>query len=87
MGVFIIIPTKAEHSLDKVIQEQFPEDSYRLPLGQFAIAFNGPAKALSDQLGISDGSSGLGVVASIASYYGRAPTDFWEWLKIKMERD
>jgi hypothetical protein len=26
------------------------------------------------------------IVAPISSYYGRGPTDMWEWLKSRMER-
>lgn len=39
---------------------------------------------LSDRLGISDGGSGAAIVVRVESYFGRAPSDVWEWIRAKM---
>ena len=84
--MFVVIPTSPDHKLDQVIGASFPKDHYKLPLGQWMISFDGTSKELSDKLGISEGTNGLGVVAAINGYFGRAPTGLWEWMKAKMEK-
>ena len=80
MAIFLIVPTGMEAELERAIQEKLPKKYYRLPRGEYVVSFSGTSKDLSDALGITDGRSGLGLVASIGGYHGRAPNDLWEWL-------
>ena len=89
MAVFIVVPTlpKAEikPGLKAAINEsQLPH--YQLTNGETLIAFKGTSKELSDLLKISDGTNGPAIVAAISSYFGRAPTDIWEWVSANWDQ-
>lgn len=89
MAIFLVIPTvpKAEIKPElkaKITEHQLPH--YLLNNGGYLVAFNGTSKELSDRLEISEGQSGTAIVASIGSYYGRAPNDVWEWMSAHWER-
>lgn len=80
-------PINDAEALNMAISEKFGNNAYQLPgAGAWLISYDGTAKELSDALGITDGSPGTGVIVSVGSYYGRAPTDIWEWMKVRMER-
>ncbi len=81
MAVFIIVPTAESATLESAIKEQFPEDSLRLPRGEWLVKFGGTTTELSNLLKISGGVSGNALVAGMSGYYGHAPTNIWEWLK------
>jgi hypothetical protein len=87
MGMFMLNPTNNAEALGKAVSEKLGNDAYQLPgAGAWLISYDGTAKELSDALGITDGSVGTGVIVTVGSYYGRAPTDIWEWMKVRMER-
>lgn len=95
MPIFMVIPiggnTQAvEQAATTLIA---PADRYPLPnqSGWF-VWFDGTTVELSKFLGITGQEHGEAspvgstVVALISSYYGRGPTDMWEWLKTRFER-
>lgn len=87
MGVFLITPIAEPDRVGKVVADRFKQDAYSIPRTQsWLVAFGGTTKELSDTLGISDGSVGTGIIVPVTNYYGRAPTDIWEWIKNRMER-
>lgn len=87
MGVFLLTPINNAERLGKAISTRFGKDSYAVPqTHSWLVAFDGTTKELSDELGITDGSGGTGIVVPVVNYYGRAPTDLWEWVKNRMER-
>lgn len=47
----------------------------------FLISHPGSAKQISDDIGITDGRRGNGMVAEMASYYGRLDPGVWTWIK------
>ena len=55
------------------------------------VSFKGTTVELSHLLGVTnptnEGGFPLGsvIIASIGSYYGRGPTQMWEWLKTRAE--
>jgi hypothetical protein len=49
------------------------------------VAGTGTAQEVSIGLGVNTGGIGSTIVFSTAGYYGRAPTNIWEWIKAKME--
>lgn len=57
----------------------------------FLVSFKGTSIELSNLIGITSADRGqpstLGsaMVTTVASYYGRGPTDMWEWLKTRFE--
>lgn len=82
MTLLVVIPTESStESLDKKITEMFGNLSYRLPRGEWLVAYGGTSKQLSDELGISSGEIGPGaVVLAFNGYWGRASTAVWEWI-------
>ncbi len=85
MPVFVVIPDLEKQQTEARIRERFTNQSYRLPQGEWLVAFNGTTKELSDLLGISQGENGASAfVVAIAGYYGRAPSDIWEWLNARV---
>jgi len=48
---------------------------------------DGPVRELAIQLGVRGGGAddplADGIVLSVGTYSGRAPTDLWEWLRAK----
>lgn len=49
------------------------------------IASSGTAQELSNKLGVTEGDLGSTIIFSTAGYYGRAPSNIWEWIKAKLE--
>lgn len=88
MSIFVVIPSKDGAQIEQAIQTASRDGSmsyYSLPKGEFFVSFKGTSRELSDALGITDGANGLAIVAAISSYYGRASTDVWEWVKTHWE--
>ena len=84
MAVFVIIPTANEAQIAATLNGRVDLKKHQMPKGEWLVSYEGTSKMLSDELGISDGANGTGAVFSIGGYYGRAPTDIWEWLKQNM---
>lgn len=88
MTIFAVIPTRDEHKLAETLRsaEAAGQLAYlALPRGEYLVSFKGTSVELSNLLGITDGENGLGLVLAISSYYGRASTDTWEWVKTHWE--
>ena len=55
------------------------------------VSFPGTTKELSDKLAVTGQAPGVKseigsvLLTSIGTYYGRGPSDMWEWLKTRME--
>lgn len=88
MAIFLVVPTGDQTGIQKALLDHKGRgdlDFIDLPLAGFFVSYHGTSQELSGLIGISDGSSGNGVVASVGSYYGRAPTNIWDWVKSRME--
>lgn len=87
MSIFLITPINEPEKVSSAVAEKFGGECYQIPkTASWVVFFAGTTVELSDQLGITNGENGTGVVVSIANYYGRAPIDLWEWMKTRMER-
>jgi hypothetical protein len=79
--------------VDEVVTQHIPErDRHKLTGGAgWLISYQGTSVELSNLLGISGQAQGQipslssVLITSIGAYYGRGPTDMWEWLKTRME--
>lgn len=84
MAIFVIVPISNAHGIEKTLEEQKALeklDFMKLPTSGFVVSFSGTAQELSSISGVSEGASGTGLVAAVSSYYGRAPTNIWDWIK------
>lgn len=86
MPVFAIVSTSDPAKIRTVLNNKFAENHIQLPRGSGWLVFapNATAQEVSNQLGVSEGESGTGIVFAIAGYWGRAPTNVWEWLSVKI---
>jgi hypothetical protein len=67
--------------LASVILEKFQNAFMQIAPGQWLVSAKATtAQQISDQLGITDGTNGSGIVFAISGYYGRAPNNIWEWI-------
>lgn len=69
------------------------EDRFPLQNGAgWLVCYSGTSTELSNMLGVTGQAQGVAATLSsvlitrIASYYGRGPSDMWEWLKTRFER-
>lgn len=95
MPIYIAIslqPTQTK--LDEaVIANVLTHDCHRLQNDRgWLIKYDGTTVELSNALGITGQAKGQpspvgsAIVAPIGAYYGRGPTDMWEWLKTRFEQ-
>ena len=85
MTIFALMLPTAEPRLAEKIAEVFPADHLRVSDTQWLVSSGGTTQDISAKLGISDGTSGAAIVLAVSSYFGRAPTNIWEWMKVKLE--
>jgi hypothetical protein len=85
MAVFAVLPLRPSPTLEEEIRRHFRDDSLQLPNGDWLISYSGTAVKLSETLQVTDGKSGAAVIVQVSSYYGRAPTNIWDWIKTKLE--
>ena len=87
MTIFSVIVTGEARpgALKERLTKQFADDHIAITSNAWLVAGKGPSQLMSNKLGISDGSVANGVVAAMSSYYGRAPSNIWDWVKAKWE--
>jgi len=94
MPVYLAIPLIADSApLKEATERTIASDSrYELQADSgWLIHFSGTTVELTNHLGITGQEKGQishvgsAMVIPITSYYGRGPTDMWEWLRIRME--
>lgn len=89
MAIFTVISDldPSDTRLANAIKRSPPEvlQWFELPRGEFLVSYKGTSVELSNYLGISEGQNGSGFVIAVASYWGRASTDTWEWIKTHWE--
>lgn len=57
---------------------------YKLDEDKWFVSFDGIARDLAEKIGIrSNPSIGTGLVIPAQSWAGRAPTQLWDWLKLR----
>jgi hypothetical protein len=91
MAIFAVLMPSPQPNLISEIKRLFPLDHLSLNETQYLISAAGTAVELSAKLGIYDhqepakATTGLAVILATSSYFGRAPTTVWEWMKAKLE--
>lgn len=88
MAVFVIFRATNPDAVRAAITEKFADEFIELQSDEWLVSASVTAKELSDTLGITGGKSaslGSAIVAKIGAYYGRAPTDVWDFIKTKSE--
>jgi len=95
MPIFLAIPlTSPPETLKKAVEAHIEEsDRYQLTNNRgWLIRYSGTSVELSNHLKISGQPKGVpaevgsALVTLVSSYYGRAPTDMWEWIQTRWEK-
>jgi hypothetical protein len=72
-------------ALSARIKAAFPDSYFQVSACHWLIVASGTtAREVAEKLGITDGSTGSGIVYSVSSYWGRADPQIWEWIAAKM---
>ena len=85
MSVFAILRVTEPAKLRAAIVEIYPDDHMEITPNEWMVSDNGTAVEVSKKLKIPDATNGVAIVIGFTSYYGRAPTPIWDWIKAKLE--
>lgn len=86
MSIFVIFRVSEPEKVKAALEASFPDNYLEVADGQFLVVSGLSAEAVSDKLKISDGVNGNGMVFAMGSYFGRASTNIWDWIKAKAEK-
>jgi len=96
MPIYIVVPlAPISVALDSAIEQSISSaaDRYKLQAGRgWLVNFNGTTIELSNHIGLTGQEKGIpspigsAIIVPVSGYYGRGPTDMWEWLKVRMEQ-
>lgn len=86
MAIFVIFRVGDPAAIRAALERHFPNDHRDLGDNEWLVSGSGTAQEISNRLGVTDGTSGAAIIFSMQSYYGRAPTDIWDWIKTKAEQ-
>jgi hypothetical protein len=90
MTIFAILMPNPQPVLKAEIVRLFPDDYLELNETQFLISTTGTVQSLTTKLGMGEREAGqpitgTAVIFATSSYWGRAPTPVWDWMKAKLE--
>jgi len=91
MTIFAVLMPSAQPTLAAKIQAVFGQDSLMVSETQWLISASGTAQEICIRLSMYDPNNpnapgvGSGIVFATSGYFGRAPTNIWEWIKVKLE--
>ena len=95
MAIYIAVPlTQDSKALDEAVTFNIePSNHYKLQSDRgWLIKFDGTSVELSNRIGLTgqpQGETSLigsAIIVPVSAYYGRGPTDMWEWLKTRLEQ-
>jgi len=86
MSVFVVFRVQDPTKIAAAIAREYPND--HLPVGhnEWLISATSTAVDVATKLGVSKGESGAAMIFAMSSYYGRATTAIWDWIKAKAEQ-
>lgn len=90
MSVFAVIAFEGGKGrpVREAVIEYAPDNNYPIPgAPAWLVVHNGTASELSKRLGVTDGKTSNALVVRVEDYFGRAPRDVWEWIKVKQVGD
>jgi hypothetical protein len=91
MTIFAILLPTPNPRLAEAIKGADPNNWLSLNETQFLVSSTRTAIEVSSKIGVADANArekpslGSAVIFATTSYYGRAPTPVWDWIKAKLE--
>jgi hypothetical protein len=86
MSIFVIFRVTDPAKLKAAIAANFENEHLELGNNEWLVSSNMTPQGISDKLGITDASNGVAIVFGMSGYFGRAPTNIWDWIKSKAEQ-
>lgn len=81
MTIYAVIALTGHQSIDQTVPIAFPQRSFRVGDGHWAVNAAGTSQEVAGRLGIVAGQNQItGLVYSISGYWGIANPQLWEWL-------
>jgi hypothetical protein len=90
MTIFAILMPHAQPALVEEIKRHYPNEHFSLSDTQWLVSSKQTVTEVSNAIGVSGPEQnfvpkGLAVIFATSSYFGRAPTTVWDWIKVKLE--
>jgi hypothetical protein len=89
MTIFAVLFPSPQPAVAGQIVAKYPNDHLRLSETQYLISSRSTVVEVSNSIGVSGPEpftpTGLAVIFATSSYFGRAPTNVWDWIKVKLE--
>jgi hypothetical protein len=90
MTIFAILMPSPQPNLVASIKATFPLDHLEVTPTQWLVSSKGTVNEVSDKIGVTGPQAdptpkGLAVIFATSSYFGRAPSTVWDWIKVKLE--
>jgi hypothetical protein len=91
MTIFAILMPRPQPALAAKLVSEFKTDALQVSDTQWLVSAIGTAQEISVRLGIYNPDSattapvGDAIVFATSGYFGRAPANIWEWIKVKLE--
>ena len=96
MPIYIVVPLGSDNAkFNAAVESRItsPTDRYQLQSDRgWLIKFDGTTVELSNHIGLTGQEKGepapigSAIVSPVSGYFGRGPTDMWEWLKTRLEQ-
>lgn len=91
MTIFAILLPNPAPALVSAIKTAYPFDHLSINDTQWLVSTTGTAIDLSAKIGVFDPANptapaiGNAVIFATNGYFGRAPSNIWEWIRTKLE--
>jgi len=85
MAIFVLFRVSDAARARAQLARLYPNNHLDLD-DAWLISATGTAKDVSDRLGLSTENTWSGIIFKMDNYYGRAPSDLWDWIKDKAEK-
>ena len=86
MAIFVVFRVSNPAKMGEAITRHFPNNNLSLKDDEWLISYSGTVKEVSDKLElVPGGQNGAAMVFSMASYFGTAEPNVWEWIRTKAE--
>lgn len=88
--LYVVLSQRAETDarLEQAVKAAFEGNFFKMSeRGQWLVVGEGTAREISSKIGMSQSlpdSPILGTVFSVSGYFGRASSEMWEWIAVKL---
>jgi hypothetical protein len=87
MTIFAVLLPAPQPSFAARIEERYAGSYFKVSDTQYLVSARSTAMEVSAKLGLdlADALAGSAIILAVSSYWGRAPTTVWDWIKTRME--